>query len=527
MSKLSARRVFLGSAVVGLSVLLVLAPGLVQAAAPTVTFDKTIGPPPATAGFDISFVKNDIAAYILADRTNNAVDFFNAKEQTFTGFIGHNGFVGTAASCAVMRGCNGPNGDLIDSGNHVWAADGPASGCPNDPTPCRCFPGETTSMVKEYALVVGSGATGRLACLDTGGKFRADEMAFDPRDDLLLVANDFDGFISLIQTTTGSQAVVDHFYYADNDVGQPTSARGLSTPGGGIEQPVWNPQQGFFYLALPKGTTDGRVDVFNPKPGKLVLLRTIDVPGCDGGPSGLAISTAGELLGACDNGVALIDPNSGKVSILGTAAAIGGADEIWFDPGSNAWYVSTPGKLGVVSAGPDHAIGSATHPGCCGHSVAAFTASATQSFIFDPNSAGTGISVFCAGSACPTAPPTTPTLTPTSAATPLSPPQSNVGVQVAPSGGTLQTTISARNAGCAGGNQLVSLQFTRLTNATVDVGGPSVTVGTPTTVPLAAHPPSIALTVHRVAPGQAVTVELTVTDGCGSWPTFVGGGPNT
>jgi len=48
----------------------------------------------------------------------------------------------------------------------------------------------------------------------------------------------------------------------------------------------------------------------------------------------------------------------------------------------------------VVSASPDHTVSAATHTGCCGHSVAAFTASASKSFIFDPNSAGTGISVF-------------------------------------------------------------------------------------------------------------------------------------
>jgi hypothetical protein len=31
--------------------------------------------------------------------------------------------------------------------------------------------------------------------------------------------------------------------------------------------------------------------------------------------------------------------------------------------------------------------------------------------------------------------------------------------------------------------------------------------------------------VRRTAPG-AVTLPLTITDGCGDWPTFVGGGPN-
>src|SRR5262249_31960277 len=159
------------------------------------------------------------------------------------------------------------------------------------------------------------------------------EMAFDPRDDLLLVANDDDGFFSLIQTS-GTPAIVDQFFYADNDVAKPPSVPGLATAGGGIEQPGWNPQQGFFYLAIPEGTiggrrVDGRVDVFNPKPGKLVFLRSIAVPRCDGGPSGLALNADRELLGACDNGAALIDANSGRVSILGTADTTGGADEIW------------------------------------------------------------------------------------------------------------------------------------------------------------------------------------------------------
>ena len=374
--------------------------GTATAADPTVGFDTTIGPPPATKAFDISFVKN--STYILADRTNAAVDLFDASALTFTGGIGSGGFVGAVAATCTHPGtndCSGPDGVLIDNSNHVWAGDGPASFCPTGTAgaACRCAADDTdtTSMVKEYTLAVSNGATGRLACLHTGGKFRADEMAFDPKNDLLIVANDADGFLSLIKTS-GTPKIVDQFFYADNDVNKPASVRGLSTPGGGIEQPVWNPQQGFFYQALPQNTPNvGRVDVFNPKPGKLVLLRTLDVPGCDSGPSGLAINDADDLLGACGNGVALINANNGKVTILGATAGIGGADEIWFDPGSNAWYVSTPGgKLGVVSNSPDHGILVLNQPGCCGHSVAAFTASDSQSFVFDPNAAGNGIAVF-------------------------------------------------------------------------------------------------------------------------------------
>ena len=388
MLRLPGRLACIGLSIVGL---FALSAGLVLAASPSVTFDTTIGPPPATAAFDIGFVNNETGDYVLADRTNNAVDWFNAKALTFTGAIGGGGFVGNPATCPVPRACGGPNGDLIDNNGHVWAGDGPASSCGSDA--CRCFAGETTSMVKEYTLAVSSGTTGRLACLDTGGKFRADEMAFDPRDNLLLVANDIDGFLTLI-STSGTPRIVDQFFYSDNDVGKPASSGGLATPGGGIEQPVWNPQQGFFYLALPQGTTVGRVDVFNPKAGKLVFVRSLDVAGCTGGPSGLAINTSDELLGECSgSGAALINARNGKTSIIGTAESLGGADEIWFDPGSNAWYVSTPGKLGVVS-GVDHSVQDKVQPGCCGHSVAAYTASSSQSFIFDPNAVGNGISVF-------------------------------------------------------------------------------------------------------------------------------------
>ena len=377
-----------------LTILLVLTAGLVSAD-PTITFNQTIRPPPATDKFDISFVKN--GAYILADRKNNAVDLFDASTLTFAGGIGSGGFVGIGPAPAVcgVNACDGPNGVLIDNNNHIWAGDGPARFCTSPA--CFCFAGETTSMVKEYQLTPSSGTTGRLVCLDTGGKFRADTMALDSTNNLLIVANDFDGFLSLIKTSGTPPSIVDKFFYADNDVGQPSSA-GLSTPGGGIEQPVWSPQTGFFYVALPTSGPSipgGRVDVFNPTTGKLVFQRSIDVPGCDGGPIGLAINNSDELLGTCSNGVALINVRSNNVTILGTTA-IGSADVSWFDPGSNAWYVSnTPGgQFGVVSNSTGNAIQVITQPGCCGHSIAAFTASHTQSFIFNPNAGGTGISVF-------------------------------------------------------------------------------------------------------------------------------------
>jgi hypothetical protein len=100
-------------------------------------------------------------------------------------------------------------------------------------------------------------------------------------------------------------------------------------------------------------------------------------------------------------------------------------------------------------------------------------------------------------------------------------------VQVQPTAGTLQTTVTARDANCSPNNQLQAIQFVRLTNATVDVAtSPVTTVSAPTTLNLPTHPPTIGLTLRRAISGQTATAELIVTDGCGSWPTFVGGGPS-
>jgi len=72
-------------------------------------------------------------------------------------------------------------------------------------------------------------------------------------------------------------------------------------------------------------------------------------------------------------------------------------------------------------------------------------------------------------------------------------------------------------------NQLSAIHFTSTANATVDVG--STVGGTGDfTVPVAPGTGQLTFVVNRVAPGQATTVSLIVTDRCGTWPTLVGAG---
>ena len=78
-------------------------------------------------------------------------------------------------------------------------------------------------------------------------------------------------------------------------------------------------------------------------------------------------------------------------------------------------------------------------------------------------------------------------------------------------------------------NRLLSLNFTSDShvpnpNATIDIGG--VLGRVPPFTFNAAGLQSATFTVHRQTAGQGTTVPLVVTDGCGQWPTVVGGGPN-
>jgi uncharacterized repeat protein (TIGR01451 family) len=131
----------------------------------------------------------------------------------------------------------------------------------------------------------------------------------------------------------------------------------------------------------------------------------------------------------------------------------------------------------------------------------------------------------------PASPTQTPSPTATRTSTPAPPtatpfPRANVGVQAGPStAGGLPMTITARDAGCQVNNQLQALRLTRLTNATVEVPGVgTITAPSSSPVALPSRPAALTLTVRQVAVGQPGTVEVVVTDGCGDWPTFFGGG---
>lgn len=387
--------------VLGVLVLLMASTGVAAASDRMVTFVAALNPP-STKAFDISWVENSTGKYFLADRTNRAIDLVDAaKGETgqFDGFIGGGVFVGVvpAARCpAGGNSCSGPDGVLTDSAGLVWAGDGNSTIKVLHPTPNT----GAAALIKSIPTCpVSSSMCG------TGGKFRADEESFDPVHRLILIANDAEGFLTFIHvddTNPAASAVVGHFFYADNTLGVAPSVPGHATAGNGIEQSVWVPQTGLFYQAVPACTppsctpaAQGFIDVFDPVSMKLV--DTFPVPGCGNGPTGLALGPNQRFLGACDNGAVPVEVRHGQVHTV--VPEVGGADEIWFNPGDDNFYLgigAPPARLGVVDANDDHVVAVLDNggKGIGGHSVAAY---AGNNRIFDPDSKGAGIDVFVSG----------------------------------------------------------------------------------------------------------------------------------
>jgi hypothetical protein len=95
---------------------------------------------------------------------------------------------------------------------------------------------------------------------------------------------------------------------------------------------------------------------------------------------------------------------------------------------------------------------------------------------------------------------------------------------VAPGGGALQVHIEPTPYNTLRLNLLQQVRFGAFQNATVTMNGQPITSGQVLTLP--ATTLAVDFTVQRATPGQSTTVPFTVVDGCGEWPTFVGGGAN-
>jgi len=306
--------------------------------------------------FDISWVDQKSRTYYLADRSNAVVDIVDTKTNTLVAQLqgGFKGFTGN-------NGTSGPNG-VATGGHCLFVTDAPSRVVSFDTS---TFPPTMVSAV--------STASGDLN--------RADELAFDPQDNVILAINNADSppFGTFIKVNPSTCALT-----------QPTAPPpGVAAPdrilfnvaGGvdatnGAEQPQWDPATGRFYLSIPQiGPNPASGGVVRIDPTTHKIDKTFPISFCS--PAGLTKGPGHDFLVGCntvfDTAGGLwsqTDPNTAapiqvilNVSTGATdpVAGVGVGDEVWFNSGDGNYYTasSTSPLRPLDLSGPPDAQGAA------------------------------------------------------------------------------------------------------------------------------------------------------------------------
>jgi hypothetical protein len=328
---------------------------------------RLAAPSTQPTSFDISWVDPQTGTYYLSDRTNNGVDAHRAAAHSSEEVVGRGAFAGTGVAATPSQkstcgplGVQGPNGNVVvhtGGVTQLWASDGVTASSPS-------------SSMKIFNLT--SPTSGKLAAtVSTGGVCRADELSYDARDRVMMVANDLDSppYVSFISVNR-----------------DPTKDRVLGTlkfPHAidGLEQSVWDPSTNRFYINVPQvPSTNGawRGEVAVIAPGTRSIKRTFPVTGCS--PAGLALDPKAQrmLLGCSGDAMAgdtvgskKYRPNPGVTYVMNARTGrivaslrqVSGSDEVGFDSASQRYYLGAESMtsngrstgyptpvLGVISA---------------------------------------------------------------------------------------------------------------------------------------------------------------------------------
>src|SRR5712692_6237021 len=336
-------------------------------AGPTYVLLTTIPVPPsadngqsgAFTTYDIAFVDGTTQLLYLADRSNASVDVFPEKTNSLGGRGGGSGglFQGIqpkpVSSSTANNDISGPDGVVVAnfSGLHnLYAGDGNSTLKGFDITNPNLLTNSTLAQLPGTPVSTGSAANDK----------RVDEMAFDPRDHLLLVANNAADppFATLINTNTNT--IIPNGKITFNGA----NADGHNAPNatGGIEQAVWDPSHGGrFFISIPQlnGSGPGGVAVLDISGN---VTHVYDFGSASLGafaacsPAGLALGANGKLMVGC--GVAsqsiLLDPNAnGGNGSTKAFPQVSGEDMVWFDPTSDRFFLAArlnPGGpvLGII-----------------------------------------------------------------------------------------------------------------------------------------------------------------------------------
>ena len=324
--------------------------------------------------FDISFVDQATQTYYLADRSNAAVDVVDAASGKFIEQIQASpAFAGFVSIGGVAH-------------NELSGPDGVVSAFP------WLFVTDAGSRVVSFDLRTTPPTQVSDVTTKAGDPLRADELAYDPEDGLILAINNADtpapfGTLISVDKNTGKLTVGKRITF--------DAAHGVDATNG-AEQPIWDPSTHRFYLSIPQiGATVSNGGVVRINPATATVEATYPVSSC--GPAGLSrgpgedgrhdaligcnlvFDTTGTTVwSATDPNPAdprdvIIDLASGSIDreIFGAGAG----DEVWYNPGDNNFYA--PSGFGAnptvtVIDGDSGEVTGTLPAGPGSHSVAAY-----------------------------------------------------------------------------------------------------------------------------------------------------------
>jgi hypothetical protein len=187
-----------------------------------------------------------------------------------------------------------------------------------------------------------------------------DEICYNPASDVVLAGSNAsafgDSFISFVNEDSGEIEEVIRLDGSKDAATDPDTKKPINA-NSGIEQCQANPRDGKFYLALPDigGGSGAVLRISGKKPFVVEKVFHIDSSTLCAGPAGLTIGPDHQILVGCNgsstNSVILYD--DGRLPIYVQTAS--GVDEVWFDRGSNHYYLAeqnaVPAIMGVEDAG--------------------------------------------------------------------------------------------------------------------------------------------------------------------------------
>jgi hypothetical protein len=267
--------------------------------------------------FDQARVDTKLQLLFVSSRSSKAVAIFDALRDTEVGET-----PAIFAGVGIDSPHSGPDGNVV-AGHYLFAGDYP-------------------STVRVFDLSASLTSPPEVAEINTGGEFRADEMDYDPVDQVVIVSNgdSTPAFVTFISSTTFQ--ILKKVVF-DGTNGTP------DTSVGGIGSVLYDSRRNKFLVSIPEVGSDltaGAVAVMDPVTKEVTQVFS-GLNNCM--PSGMAQGPRENVIVTCDPGFPPPDPvlfaprtyviNGRTGEILANLTEVGGVDYAAYNPADHHYFL--------------------------------------------------------------------------------------------------------------------------------------------------------------------------------------------